>query len=62
MFVSGCFKGEISKKLEKIFLETGVNGSALSIADALTAADKIKSGEMTLPDFEKKLCNGEFKI
>lgn len=60
MFVSGSFKGEISDKLNKIFLETKVSGTAMSIVTALLVADKIKGNEMTLQDFEKHICNTEY--
>lgn len=61
MFVSGSFKGDISEKLNKIYLETNVSGTAMPIVTALLIADKIKSEEMTLRDFEKGICNTEFR-
>lgn len=61
MFVSGCFKGEISEKLNRIYLETKVNGTAMPIVTALLIADRIKSNEMTLRDFENGICNTEYK-
>lgn len=60
MFVSGSFKGGTSDKLNKIFLETKVSGTAMPIVTALLIADKIKNEEMSLHDFEKGICNTEF--
>ncbi len=57
MFVSGTFKGDLADKLNKIYLETKVSGVAMKIISALLIADKIKSNEMTLKDFENKFCN-----
>ena len=62
MFVSGSFKGDISRKLNKIFLETKISGTAMPIVTALLIADKIKNGEISLHDFEKKIYNTEFHI
>lgn len=62
MFVSGNFKGEISIKLNKIYLETKVSGMAMPIVTALLIADKIKSKEITLQDFEKGICNTEYRL
>lgn len=62
MFVSGNFKGEISIKLNKIYLETKVSGTAMPIVTALLIADKIKSKEITLQDFEKGICNTEYRL
>ena len=62
MFVSGNFKGNISEKLNKIYLETNISGTALPIETALIIADRIKSGEITLHDFEKSICNTEYKL
>lgn len=62
MFVSGSFKGDMSEKLNKIYLETSVSGTAMPIVTALLIADKIKSEEITLQDFEKGICNTEFRI
>ena len=61
MFVSGTFKGDIADKLNKIHLETTVNGTAMPIVTALLVADKIKRNEMNLQDFEKRICNTEYK-
>ena len=61
MFVSGAFKGEMSEKLNKIYLETKVSGTAMPIVTALLVADKIKSEEITLRDFELRICNTEYK-
>ena len=57
MFVSGTFKGDLADKLNKIYLETKISGVAMKIISALLIADKIKSNEMTLKDFENKFCN-----
>lgn len=57
MFVSGTFKGEIADKLNKIYLETKTSGVAMQIISALLIADKMKSNEMTLKDFENIFCN-----
>lgn len=62
MFVSGTFKGEIADKLKKIYLETDVSGTTMPIVTALLVADKIKSNEMSLQDFERGINNTEFSI
>ena len=62
MFVSGSFKGDMAEKLNKIYLETKVNGTAMPIVTALLVADKIKSAEMTLKDFESGICNTEYSF
>lgn len=61
MFVSGSFKGDIADKLNKIYLETSNAGTAMPIVTALFVADRIKSKEMTLQDFEKNICNTEYR-
>ena len=61
MFVSGSFKGDIADKLNKIYLETSNAGTAMPIVTALLVADRIKSKEMTLQDFEKNICNTEYR-
>ena len=62
MFVAGSFKGDIGEKLNKIYLETKVKGTATPIITALIIADKIKGREMTLQDFEKNICNTEYSF
>lgn len=62
MFVSGTYKGEIADKLNKIYLETNVFGTAMPIVKALLVADKIKSNEMNLQDFERGIYNTEYTI
>lgn len=62
MFVSGTFKGEIADKLNKIYLETDVSGTAMPIVTALLIADKIKSNEINLQDFEEGINNTEYTI
>ena len=52
----------MSEKLNKIYLETKVLGTAMPIVTALLAADRIKSKEMTLSDFENGICNSEYNI
>ena len=61
MFVSGSFKGDMADKLNKIYLETKVSGTAMPIVTALIIADKIKRREMNLQDFEAKICNTEYR-
>lgn len=61
LFVSGSFKGDIADKLNKIYLETSNAGTAMPIVTALLVADRIKSKEMTLQDFEKNICNTEYR-
>lgn len=62
MFVAGSFKGDIADKLNKIYLEAKVFGTAMPIVTALLLADKIKSEEISLQGFEKRICNTEYKI
>lgn len=61
MFVSGSFKGDMAEKLNKIYLETKVSGTAMPIVTALLMADKIKSKELTLQDFKNGICNTEYR-
>ena len=61
MFVSGSFKGNMADKLNKIYLETKVYGTAMPIVTALIIADKIKRREMNLQDFEAEICNTEYR-
>ena len=60
MFVSGVFKGDIAEKLNKIYLETNVSGTAMPIVTALLIADKIKARKLTRKEFSKKLTNTIF--
>lgn len=62
MFVSGSFKGDIAAKLNKIFLETSVSGTAMPIITALLLADNIKSNKITHKMIAEKICCTEFKI
>lgn len=61
MFVSGSFKGNMADKLNKIYLETKVCGTAMPIVTVLIIADKIKRREMNLQDFEAEICNTEYR-
>lgn len=62
MFVAGTFKGNISDKLNKIYLETSVQGTAISVAAALLTADKIQSHIISRTDFAKKMNNVLYRL
>ena len=62
MFVSGSFNGDIAAKLNKIFLETSVSGTAMPIITALLLADNIKSKKITHKMLAEKICCTEFSI
>lgn len=54
-FVSSVFKGNISVALQRIALDTGVNGAAISVINWLLTAEQIKSRKLTHKDFFDKL-------
>lgn len=62
MFVSGSFKGSISKKLKKIAIVHNVDGTAMPITTALLVAERIKSGKMSMIDFANGIHNTEYEI
>jgi len=62
MFVSGSFKGNTDDKLKKIFMETGVKGTAMAIEAALLTAESIQQGQLSLADFAQKIDNTEYKV
>ncbi len=62
LFVSGFFKGNFKDQLERISLNTGAAGGAISVEHLLLGADYYKRGVLTLEDFENHFCNGEIQF
>jgi len=59
LFVSGYFKGNFESQLERISMNTGINGGALSIENLLLGAEYIKRGIISLNDFKDSFLNKE---
>lgn len=59
LFVSGYFKGSFASQLERISMNTGINGGALSIEHLLLGAEYIKRGVINLNDFKNNFVNKE---
>jgi len=62
LFVSGFFKGNFKSQLERISMNTGVQGGALSVEHLLLGAEYIKRGILTLYDFKNKFENKEIEF
>ncbi|NFB93632.1 restriction endonuclease FokI C-terminal domain-containing protein [Clostridium botulinum] len=62
LFVSGFFKGNFEKQLERISIDTGVQGGALSVEHLLLGAEYIKRGILTLYDFKNSFLNKEIQF
>lgn len=54
-FISSVFKGNIGVTLQRIALDTGVNGVAISVINLLLIAEKLKTNMMSYQDFYNKL-------
>lgn len=54
-FISSLFKGNISGTLQRIALDTGVCGVAISVINLLLIAEKLKSHNLTYSDFYNQL-------
>lgn len=50
-FISSVFKGNISATLQRIALDTGVQGAAVNVMNMLVIAEKLKSGDLSHADF-----------
>lgn len=50
-FVSGAFTGRFEERLQNIYRRTGVPGAAVSVANLLLLAERVKSGAMDRRDF-----------
>lgn len=62
-FISSVFKGNISATLQRIALDTGVNGAAISVINLLLTAEKLKSNIISHQDFYNRLdMNNELQI
>lgn len=62
-FISSVFKGNICTALQRIALDTGVNGAAVSVINLLLTAEKLKSHSIAYQDFYNKLdMNNEIQI
>lgn len=59
LFVSGYFKGNFESQLERISMNTGIQGGALSIEHLLLGAEYIKRGIINLNDFRNNFVNKE---
>jgi hypothetical protein len=62
LFVSGYFKGNFENQLERISMNTGVQGGALSVEHLLLGAEYIKRGILTLYDFKNSFVNKEIEF
>lgn len=54
-FISSLFKGNIGVALQRIALDTGVSGVAISVINLLLIAEKLKSHHLTYNDFYNQL-------
>ena len=62
-FISSVFKGNISATLQRIALDTGVNGTAISVINLLLTAENLKSNYLAHSDFYDALnSNSEMRI
>lgn len=62
LFVSGFFKGNFVNQLERISINTGVLGGALSVEHLLLGAEYIRRGVITLYDFKNSFENKEIEF
>ena len=62
LFVSGYFKGNYEGQLERISLNTGVVGGAISIEHLLLGAEYYKRGVLSLDMVRDKFCNKEIEF
>lgn len=62
LFVSGYFKGNFKNQLERISINTGVQGGVISVEHLLLGAEYIKRGILTLHDFKDKFINNEIEF
>lgn len=62
LFISGYFKGKFEDQLERIHLNTGIKGGALSVEHLLLGAEYIKRGVLTLDDFNSQFNNKEIEF
>ena len=59
LFVSGYFKGNFENQLERISLNTGIQGGVLSVEHLLLGAEYLKRGIINLNDFGDRFVNKE---
>jgi len=50
-FISSVFKGNVGTALQRIALDTGVNGAAINVINMLLIAEKLKAGEVSHMEF-----------
>lgn len=62
LFVSGFFKGNFEGQLERISMNTGVQGGALSVEHLLLGAEYIKRGIINIYDFKNSFSNKEIQF
>lgn len=62
LFVSGFFKGNFEDHLERISINTGVEGAALNVEHLLLGAEYIKRGIITLYDLKHRFVNREIEF
>ena len=54
-FISSVFRGNINTSLQRIALDTGVNGVAINVLNMLLTAEKIKANQLTYVQFFNSL-------
>ncbi len=62
LFVSGFFKGNFESQLERISMNTGIKGAALSVENLLLGAEDILRKIITLRDFKNSFQNKEIQF
>jgi len=62
LFVSGFFKGRFQDQLERISINTGVKGAAISVEHLLLGAEYLKRGVINLNDIRDKFDNCEIEF
>lgn len=62
LFVSSYFRGNFESQLERISINTGIQGGALNVEHLLLGAEYIKRGIVTLFDFKNRFKNKEIEF
>ncbi|MCX7833149.1 MAG: hypothetical protein N2490_02940 [Ignavibacteria bacterium] len=62
LFVSAYFKGNFKEQLERISINTGILGGAISVEHLLLGAEYFKRGILSLEDVRDKFCNTEIEF
>ena len=58
-FISSVFKGNISNALQRIALDTGVNGAAINAMNMLIVAEELKGGTMSHNQFYELISSND---